>query len=268
MEPEKKSAKEIFYFYGSLVLLTILISAGALLYRSGYRLENFHLSKTGSLEVAVYEAGSKIYLDDVLQNTTSAEEETLSFSKLSPDTHTLTITKDGLQTLQENISIVPEKTVKVSTLLLPTSLKIDAITDPEEKKQVAFLFENSATPTVEHKRSLADTAVWADGNLLYALWTGDANSIPEYLCKNSSPCEAKPVLVFTADDTITNVDFYEDRPDVAVVSSGTRMSIVEMNASGGTLSHYILGGKDLDFYKESSDTLYVKNGQGIFRMTL
>ena len=266
MTGEKKK-KEIFYFYGSLVLITFLISIAGLLYHNGYRIEAFHLAKTGSLEVAVYESGSQIYIDNVLQKTTSESEETLTFPKLSPNNHILTIENEGFQTLQENINIASEQTLKVSTFLLPTQIKLEKITGPEEEKAV-FLFAQNTTPTISEKRTFQNSSVWADGKSVYALWAGDANSIPSYLCVEVSPCKIAPVLIFTASDPITNVDFYKDREDVLIVSYATHIDVIEMNAYAGQNVHHLFGGTSLTFYKESNDVLYIEDGKDIRKMQL
>ncbi|MDD4988999.1 MAG: hypothetical protein PHV42_01045 [Candidatus Pacebacteria bacterium] len=265
---QDKKTNEILYFYGALVLLAGFVSVGGLLYRNGYRFQGFQLAKAGSLEVAVYEAGSKIFIDNKLQKITSAPEEVIQFNNILPGTHTIAITKDGFSPWEKEVEVTQFNTEKIASFLSPISIALTKITDPSEKAQIALLFPTKTNATTTPERTEGNTTLWADTTSVYLEWKDSADPLPEYFCTSEGECSNGPIAIFHSGTKIINADFYKNREDVFIVAHGNSINTIEIDGSQGTRSYDLYTGTAPTFYKVSEDMLYIKDGKDIFRMEL
>ena len=255
--PPKKSKNEILYFYGTLVFAALLISLGGLLYRNGYRLQSFNIVRAGSLEVSVYEAGSKIYIDNILQNTTNASEETITFKNLSPKRHTVTVLKNGFHVWEKSLSIETDKTAKVSSFLAPLHFTIEKITDSEEIKGLVPIFAKIAPPKDVMERA-GDLAVWIENTSLFG----------GYFCEAPRKCQNSAGEILKTEENIKNVTFYKERGDVLVFSHGKNIEEMEINSQEKQNVHILYSGTDPIFFKLAGDTLYIKDGKEYFKLKM
>ncbi|MDD5357438.1 MAG: PEGA domain-containing protein [Candidatus Pacebacteria bacterium] len=258
--------REILYFYGALILLAILISVAGLLYRNGYRLQGFHLGKAGNLEVAVYEAGSKIFIDNKLQKITETEEEIIQFNNITQGKHTVAVTKEGYVPWEKEIEVTQFSTEKVSSFLSPVSIALTKITDPKDMEQILYLFEHPKEkmgPTT--RRLMGKTALWADSTSVYMQWMADLNTIPRYFCSSSGVCSVDSIAVFHSGTPIVNVDFYKTRENIFLVAHGETIDAIEIGDTGQARSYSLYKGSAPTFYKISENTFYIKDGKNIFR---
>jgi hypothetical protein len=265
--PSRIRTNEILFFYGGLVFVAILISIAGLLYRNGYRLESFSITKVGNLEVAVYESGARVFIDNKLQKITEAQEEVIQFNDLSPGNHTVAIEKEGFYPWKKDVPVTQFNTAKISSFLFPTETSLTEITDPKAKGEAALFFADATASSTE-KRTMGDTVLLRDNGSLSITWIGDNQSIPEYFCGKDGNCSTGPISIFSSSEKIRNANFYKNREDVFLAASGTDITILEIQADGTIDTHTLYKGKAPTFYENGDNTLYIKDGANIFTFVL
>ncbi len=267
MEPQKISKKrEVFFFYGSIVFILLVISALGLLYRSAYRFENFRIVKTGTLEVSVFDEKASIFIDHEFKMTTLASEEIVKFNSLSPTKHTVVVSKDNFYAWRKNIEIAGDSLTSVAAFLIPTKPSLRKIEDYDEKNKVKALFSDNELPTEKKKRVVENIALWSDGRDILAQWIGNKNSIPLFLCEKS--CDATPTQIYRLPQNVRNLDFYKDRSDIVIVSFDKGVYVIEMDKRGGQNIRPLYIGTKPSFYKTNDGVLYIEDNSEFFEVKI
>ncbi len=208
-----------------------------------------------------------VYLDNVKYRTLDAGE-TLNMT-VDAGTHNILVSKEGYFPWIKEISVLEEETLYLSPFMLRVNPIGELITeaDPEHDK-IESLVRSSGLPIRESRRksSEAHIEIWATGNAIYASWAGKIEDAPSYFC-TATPCD--PTLeVFQGAEAIDNLDFYKEREDVIIFSAGTGIFAIETDPRGTKNFQPIYTGTRPRFHKQSTDTLYVLDGEDLSQITI
>src|SRR3990172_416716 len=110
--------------FGILAIM-IAITAGIILYASGFRLDlgQGGFAKTGMILVKSVPDGAKVFLDEELAGATDS-----TIGSLKPKTHHLKIEKEGFLSWEKDIEVEEKLITGVNAILLPISPSLKAIT--------------------------------------------------------------------------------------------------------------------------------------------
>lgn len=107
--------------------------------------------------------------------------------------------------------------------------------------------------------------LWQEDNRILARWLKDADSLPNYFCRGEI-CNDM-VIVFSSPDKIRNFDFYPGREDVILLAVQTGVYAIEIDTRKAQNFQPVYKGADPKFIV-SGNTLYIKDGDNIFRVAI
>lgn len=265
----RRTPKSVFIFYGIFISLLLVIIGFALMYRSGYRLNGFNFVKAGSLEISVDLEGSQIAIDNSLRKTTSAPNEKLSFSNLTPGIHTILVAKANYWPWSKYISIPEDGLISIAPFSVPANTNGLLIPEGDaEYKTINLLIGQNSLPTKESKKisSSGKTALWVQDSTFIAEWISE-EPVPHYFCGEAS-CSNKTFEITKIKASIGNADFFKEREDIIIFSSGKGVYALEMDKRGTQNFYPIYEGANPSYAKNTPTTLYIKDGASLMEVGL
>ncbi|MEK9167894.1 MAG: hypothetical protein AAB769_00990 [Patescibacteria group bacterium] len=285
--------KRRFYFYTLLVVFFLIIPI-IILYTSGYRVKGFHLVETGGIYIYSPEANSIIYLDNNEEHETSVFQKDYFVQNLTPGTYSVLIAKDGFWPWIKEVSVEERVVSEAIAFLIPKDpesavipkttseivVKKNGATTTIEKanqeyKDALLLFKMppagvatttlSGASTTEKISGRGRVGLWQEDNRILARWLKDADSLPNYFCRGEI-CNDM-VIVFSSPDKIRNFDFYPGREDVILLAVQTGVYAIEIDTRKAQNFQPVYKGADPKFIV-SGNTLYIKDGDNIFRVAI
>ena len=199
--------KNKFIYFFTFVLLFLLIAPFILFYSFGYNLgSNFSFFKTGGVYVYSGDTGARLYVNGVLDNTTSIFQHGLLVKGLVPKIYSITLAKDGYIDWKKNIKVGEERVAEAYPFLIPSNInttkvlpqipKTSATSSPlipnPEYTSLLALFEpkpvatstkillqkatstTTTLPSVESRQ----VEITKDGNSIIAVWKGSSDNTP------------------------------------------------------------------------------------------
>ena len=291
--------KNKFIYFFTFVLLFLLIAPFILFYSFGYNLgSNFSFFKTGGVYVYSGDTGARLYVNGVLDNTTSIFQHGLLVKGLVPKIYSITLAKDGYIDWKKNIKVGEERVAEAYPFLIPSNInttkvlpqipKTSATSSPlipnPEYTSLLALFEpkpvatstkillqkatstTTTLPSVESRQ----VEITKDGNSIIAVWKGSSDNTPFYFCSEVESLCKENFTVYTASQLGT-FDFYPSRNDVILVVDDSGLSAVELDKRPPqnifSLYKSNLGTK-MDFRIIDNENLVIKEGKNITKLSL
>ena len=262
--------------------------------------KNFSLLKTGGIYVYAPQNGVDVYVDNKLDNTTSIFQHSILVKDLRPNQYTIRVTKTGYLDWKKTVPVKEEKVAEVYPFLIPANIVTTSVPQQihstnsttsvlvvnSEYKNLIALFATSSKPKISTALTVSTSStssalltlpsieskkvvVEKDGNILHALWQGGVEDTPFYFCISASTC-AKDFLVYSA-ASIGTFDFYPNRNDVVLVATGPKLTVVELDKRPpqNIVELYTSPtGENLDFRVVDNDTVVVKEGKKLTKLSL
>lgn len=285
--------KRRFYFYTLLAVFFLIIPV-VILYTSGYRLQGFHLVETGGIYIYSPEAGSVIYIDSNEERETNVFQKDYFVQDLTPGTYSVLIAKEGFWPWIKEVSVEERIVSEAIAFLIPKDPKSDVIpmttleivvkkngatttveTANKEYNDALLLFKSpslgiatttlSGTTTTQKISHRGRVALWQEDNRILVRWLKDAESLPNYFCRGDICNDT--VIVFSSPDIVRSFDFYPGREDVILIAVQTGVYAIEIDARKAQNFQPVYKGLGPSFIT-SDNTLYIKDGNNIFRIVM
>lgn len=258
----------ILYFYLSLFLICIVIAAAALLYRAGWRLSGATLVHVGSIDIAVHESGSSVFIDSELKTVTTAAEEKDLFKNIDPDMHTVIVSKDGFWPWKKDIEVGQNETEEISSFELPQSPAVTEVAKASDEytRGIVIALDN-VLPTIDHKKISADgtVGIWVEGSTLYAEWLSKA-AVPDFFCSGNCSQGGIVANVLEVSQPIKNVAFFKSRNDVILFSNSTGINAIEIDKRGTQNFQPLFTGAAPEFDAADDNTIYARSSNSLFKI--
>ena len=298
MNPKSKRTRFIYFII--FLFIFIAVAPFILLYSFGYNWsKNFSLLKTGGVYVYASQTGVNIYIDDVLDNTTSIFQHGILVKDLRPKNYVVKVSKDGYLDWRKNIKVKAEYVAEAYPFLIPqkvTSTPIPSqisksvtatstLVANAEYKNLLALFATSTKivkpttdviatsskatttlPQIESKK----VVIKKRDSTLEALWTGSTENTPFYFCIQNEVSCVNDFPVYSTDN-IGTFDFYPSRNDVLIISVGPKLVVVELDKRSpqNIVELYQSQTQDkIDFRVVDNETLVVKEGKKLTKLSL
>ncbi len=300
-----KSSRTRFVYFIVFFLVFLAVAPFILLYSFGYNwTKNFSLLKTGGVYVYSSETGANLYVNDVLDNSTSVFQHGLLVKDLHPNTYLIKITKDGYIDWRKNIKVEEEKVAEAYPFLIPKQITTTPIlskipksetasstlvTNPDYTyylslfatttlagqakittlKKVVSATSTKATstlPSVESKKLIIEKT----GNGLRAVWSGSDSDIPFYFCLQDGNRCVKDFVVYEASN-IGTFNFYPSRNDVVIFVVDSKIMVVELDkrTPQNIVELYKSPTQEsLDFRVLDNENIIVKDGKKLIKLSL
>jgi hypothetical protein len=150
-------------------------------------------------------------------------------------------------TTTKNIQKKPVKNVTYSEaiLLFGTSTKVTA----------------TSTDILKTRRKLSVENI---NGILHVVWQGDQDSTPYYFCINQI-CK-KEVIIKTG-SKVRSFDFFPGRDDLLIVALTNGVYVIDIDDRSDHNIQYLMEATNLDFRTKDGETIYVKDGKKLYRVT-
>lgn len=161
-------------------------------------------------------------------------------------TSTTTPDKNLLVFEKEIIKSTSTKATSTTQIKIPEYLEKLNIKDLETKKSLR-----------EDSKMIA----WLEAGDIHVVWTGDYQSTPFFFCDIRG---CRDQIIISLDSDIRSFDFFPNRNDVFVVTTGKHVFAVEADDRSKPNVQTIFKGVKPDF-KLDGNTIFVKDGQDLYR---
>ncbi len=239
--------------YFSIAVFVLLLALGSGFYFLGYRItDNFGVGKLGSLALVLPYADTSVYIDSSSKTTATKNNEELTF-KLSPNNHTIIISKDGYFPWKKDVTIPSSGEVTFSPVFVPTSTNGEIITkDDKNYTEIKQKVTSNDLPTRQDPLYSKDqsTFMWVEDNAI--------------VTQSGSHTER----VIQPDTIIRNADFYKDRNDIVMFSIENAIYLIEASKEGGQNFMPIYRGQDPTFVKADDNSIYVFDNNILMQITI
>ena len=240
----------------AIFILLILIAIGITFsYNAGYRINNFSLTKTGSLELNLSEPTTWVFVNENPIHTTIASSEHLSIPDVTPGNMLVTVLKNGYWPWAKHINLMSGERKTLYPFIVNQHISTTTIT-PSDTQYPAI-----------HQR------LFGRNNLVKKTYTtedGFTISIEENILTIGCAPEQTDILCNTTIQEkipFTAVAEYGHNSHALIYSTPINIIITELSPQGGRISHTMYTGKDLTFYSEEN-VLYIGDGGTIIRLEL
>lgn len=243
---EYRSMRNIFKKYYWWFIVPVLMIVLFVLYQEGnLGFSNWKIVKTGSLEIVLPENNVKIFINEIEKNITNPRELNILFKKVPVGLNSVLISKNGYWPWMKKIEISEGK----KTIIYPflTEILQEDITaiDKESNlyKDIKNKIENLFIPTKDHKlvSTNAGASLWVYNKTIF-FQKIDSGEVVE---------------VFTGTNQITGVDFYKDRDDVILFSTGNYIYVIETSIKNNQNFQPLFQGENPKFIKKDNQNIYI-----------
>jgi len=225
--------------------------------------------KSGRLATIQIElpAGTSLFIDDKALGTNPAENASYFETTVPIGTHTILVARDDYWPWKKDIEVKVGDVERLNPFLARQSSMgfIIGEADPEyDALRVAINSIKVPTKTDKLVSSSRKVALWAEETILFAEWIGDIASIPEYFCLEGGCTSA--LEVYRSNVPISNITFYPEREDVAVISTGEKIIAIELNKKGTQNFQPIFSGTAPQFVISSQNTILVLDNNQLLEL--
>lgn len=204
------------------IFITTIIVASILIYgfkSSGIYIQGFKLVLAGEIVITEYDENIQIVLDTVLVPSNPLSEEDVVITNVEPGQHEIIVFKDGFWPWTKKITVESKESTIVSPFLVPKNVTGVIIRDNDpEYTTIRNTVLNDTLPTQNSPKISTDKtlSVWSDGVTIFAEILG-----------------GKTFTVSESSDGFRNIDFYQNRNDVLLISTQNGVFALEIDNSGG-----------------------------------
>lgn len=270
-----------------LILLTIIFFVGTpfiVLYSIGYRFDDLELFvKTGGITVVLREPNSQIFIDEEYVRDTNFLQKTYFFQSIKTGSHTVKVQKEGFQVWQTELQVYPEFVTETFPFMVPEKVSLTEIpefiapenaedeAEQEENKEFIRLteifedlvYESNEFSLIEYK----DVVVKDNGTDFSIFWEGSQNSAPYYFC-GVFECSKRITVKKPTFERIIAHDFYPYRDDVILLLTESGLYGMQIDNEQRIQVFTLYNGKNIDFYIENNERIYIQDEETISLLEL
>jgi len=252
-----------------VIVFIVVIALSFLLKSNGFHIQQFKIVRGGNIAITAPQMGVDIFLNQKKISTTKENERELTLVKnLAPGVHSVLIFNEEGWPWKKDITVRSGETLSLNPFIVKKNASGVIVTNRDpEYSSLRFGVRNSPLPTYEKPKTSVDghINIWAEGNSVFALWTGDIDTLPDFFCDDQNNCDKK-VEVLSATDSIRSLDFYKEKNNILLVAFSNGIFAIEIDKRGGTQNFQPLyKGTELPlFEKVDTDTLNILDGSAIF----
>ena len=239
------------YLAGGIVLLIIIILV--ILYSIGYRIRNnFTIGKIGYVTMTIPLPDTSVFIDESDKVVTSQKNEVVRIP-FSPNKHSVIVSHDLYYPWKKDFDVPSADTLELfpifissnaSGILIPTG-------DPEYWK-IRNSITNSSMPTKENPliSKNGKTLIWIENNTILAKINDEIQTVVQPQTK------------------IKNLNFYKERQDAVVFSTGADVDVIEIDNPDNQNFMPIYRGTDPAFVIGELNFIYVLDGRTLMQVTI
>lgn len=238
------------YIVGFIVVAVLGI---IILFSLGYRFtENFRLAQNGYLSISVPLPETTIIINETKKIITSEENEVIEVS-LPEKAHSIIVSHENFYPWIKEVKVSSNKTTEVSPIFVYQNPSGSIITknDPEYWKIVSDINKNFA-PNINSIKASPDESVnvWVENNTIMARVGGET------------------VEVVKPENPVRNLDFYKNRNDSLIFSSGNGVFVIEINKMGTQNFMPIYKGERPTFVIGDENYIYIQDSQNLMQVII
>lgn len=277
--------------YLTLWAICVLVGFVAfIMYKQGFRLiKGFETVRVGSVLLSSNEKDLQIFLDN-RERKAIVRGDKIIISNIIPGTHTLLVSKAGFWPWTKIVEISSNQSRDAFAFLFPMAgvtlekiantsteykdiknqlgvLKLPLTYNPVNEEtgalpQAEWVKENVLNPIFSSDKN---SALFVGDNTIYISWVADENP-PAQFCDKEACQRIFPVTFSTS--PVKSVSFFKDRSDIVLFSAGNSIYAIEADHKGTQNFEPIFRGLDPIFTTLPDGTIYVKDGETIFKEKL
>jgi len=263
----------------------------------GYRFDfaqKFIVTERGGIYVYSSMPGTRIYINDSLEETTGIFNREYLSQSTKPGRYLVRAENDGYRSWEKYIEVEPQKVSSVYPFLVLSDFSFEEVpefiaesTSATTTKEVSndlyaqyldlFTPQKVATSTIDElvekkpdiiKRVFGDVQVWYGDQKFYAEWLARGDYLPAYFCENGE-C-LNPLVFLEVNSAVKHFNFYPGRDDVIIfgVESGGVYLVEVDKRPPQTVVQIYQGTENVDFRISGRDTLVIKDGDKIITTKL
>lgn len=296
-----RTTRRVYFFV--LAILFVIATPIVILYAMGFRFDGseFLVSERGAVYVYTTIAGTDIFIDDELEDTTGVFNREYISDSIPPGRYFVRAEHPEFQTWEKYVEVHPQRVVSVYPFLVPNEFEFEEVPALIEGDQnatttlvqnvlyeeyVEFFVEPDVatstevvatviTPEEEEqevlRRIFGNIEVWYedDGQTFFARWLGRGDYLPAYFCENST-CQS-PFAFLSVNEPVIHLDFYPGRDDVIIFSSvdgGVYAVELDKRPPQKFVTLYYGTQGEVDFRLVDRNTLVITDDNQIFITTL
>lgn len=234
-----KTQKILGFLLGAA--LTLLVGY-TVLHSLGYRIVNgYKIKKVGTVEITLPITNTNIFIDKSKKIVTKKDNETV-VEKLSPEQHMIIVAKDSYFPWKKDFTVVSKENVKLNPIFVSQNPSGNIITtkDPEYYS-LKYSIDSNYPPTKFNPKISNDKSVsiWAEEGEIFAKRNDETFSVVK------------------TDNKVKNLEFYKDRNDVVMFSSGLGVFVIEIDKAGGQNFMPIYKGHEPTFKGGDPNFIYI-----------
>lgn len=217
----------------------------------------------GSIQITIPDSGSRVFLDNKRKNTTTRENETVTFKRLEPRVYTVLVASEGRYPWYKAVDLSKNKKTELASFSIPTNLPSMTVLPTDPKFQsIKTVIDKGALPTATAKRRSPSNTVdiWVEpsSNSIHAEWVGDATALPKSFCPLAA-CN-NHIVIFSGKTPILGLDFYKNRDDAVILAIENSISALELDISPPQNFQPIFTGDTPKFHQPENGILFVESG--------
>lgn len=255
------------------IVLTILgllvIVAGITVVKTTSGGKSSHSNPNGGSVTLIAEfRGSKIALDQIAEHTTSKDGEAYTATNLENRPYQFAVVKDGYWPWAKTLTPEEKKDVTFDTFsILMSPKREDLNKESEEYVNYRKTFAELKVPGEESKITSKDgtMTVWAEMNSIFASWSGDADKIPSYFCKDGV-CASR-LNIITIQYNVRSLAFLGEHNNSIIFSDDQGIYALEINQRDNQNFQPIYRTAIPQFIPLDARTLMVESNGNIFKLS-
>ncbi len=278
METLSKRKRQIY-----LITLTIIFVIGApllVLYSIGYRFENMRfITRTGGITVRVNEPNVSIYINNEKKRESNFFQKTYFFQSIQPGKYSVRTEKQGFFPWETKIEVYPEYVTEVYPFIIEEKTNTEDIPKFLQSggSGAGVGYENKEYNDIEKRfssinhiekgkiaKAYKDMVAEIWNNNIIIVWNGKESSSPYYFC-GFLECSKKIVVPLLGSNVI-DFDFFPYRDDVFLVLKNDGLYGLAIDSEQSIQWFPLYFGKNIKFFVEDRDTIYIKNGEEIKKL--
>ena len=248
---ENVKNNKIYYFLSGLVIFVTL--AIIVLFSLGYRIDSdLKIAKNGQFSIETLLPNTVVIIDETKKIITTKEKEIVNIS-LAPKVHSVIVSHEDFFPWIKEVKVSSDQNTKVSPIYVYQNPSGSIITknDPEYWKIMSDIDKNLPPQKNSHKISKDESVhIWVENNTIMA--KVNDNSIE----------------VIKPENPIRNLDFYKNRNNALVFSSGNGVYVVEINKEGTQNFMPIYKGERPEFLLQDENFIFIQDFQNLMQVII
>lgn len=284
LQPLSKRTRRLYL--AMFVFLFVVCLPFAILYASGYRLQNgLSLTQTGGVYISVAPSGASVSINGKEVGVSGFLNHSFYVDNLAPGTYAVHVALEGRYPWYKTLTVEQQIVTDASAFMVPSEplvrkVVISSATSTAATTTAAVsraqydAYALAFAPTTTKKKIAADGSLVPDdtqaGQSLYLeegavrlTWSRSTTTIPSSLCFTPSKCE-KSVIITHSKERIDRTNFFAGGVLYRVPTSGIYLAEADVRPTPLTVPIYQRPGAD---YRLIGGNLIVKDGAVLYEIS-